>query len=355
MNGIIDRIILLAGGCFLLDLVHQSNTSIALLLIAMAISEFNYLFRLKWLRHLTTIACIVIGAIYPYSLVFLPLILYDSAFYRQYVYVVIGMLETLFYYSGMSTFERFFYVFLYVLLVVSSYRTRNASQLYKSFLALKDNSDEVALMMEARNRQIQENQDNQVHMAMLQERNRIAREIHDNVGHMLSRSILMVGAFLAVNKEESMKEGLSELKITLDQAMNSIRNSVHNLHDESIDLKESVNQLIKEFVFCPISLDYDMSEKVDGKVKLCFLAVLKEAQTNIIKHSNATKVEVVMREHPGIYQLLIYDNGSKKKESLENGIGLTNMQERVKSLHGTINISAENGYRIFITIPKKKG
>lgn len=354
MNGIIDRIILLAGGCFLLDLVNHSKASIAIVLIAMTISEFNYLFRRKWLTHLTTILFLLVCAIYPYCLVFLPLILYDSAFYQQYVYVGIGLIETMFNYSGMSTFERFFYIFLYSLLIISSYRTRSAAQLHKNFLSLKDNSDELALVMEARNRQIQENQDNQIHMAMLQERNRIAREIHDNVGHMLSRSILMVGAFLAVNKEEQMEKGLSELKTTLDQAMNSIRNSVHNLHDESIDLKDSVHQLMKEFAFCHITLDYDMSEQVDGKVKLCFLAVLKEAQTNIIKHSNATNVEVIMREHPGIYQLLIHDNGTQVKDSLEEGIGLTNMQERVKSLNGTINISSDNGYRIFIMIPKRK-
>jgi signal transduction histidine kinase len=42
-----------------------------------------------------------------------------------------------------------------------------------------------------------EKQDYEIYLATLRERNRIAREIHDNVGHMLSRSILQIGALKA--------------------------------------------------------------------------------------------------------------------------------------------------------------
>ena len=50
-----------------------------------------------------------------------------------------------------------------------------------------------------------EKQDTEIYLATLKERNRIAREIHDNVGHMLSRSILMVGALKTVNQAENLK------------------------------------------------------------------------------------------------------------------------------------------------------
>lgn len=71
----------------------------------------------------------------------------------------------------------------------------------------------------------------------LRERNRIAREIHDNVGHMLSRSILQMGALITIHKEEPLHGQLAGVGETLNQAMNSIRESVHDLHDESIDLR----------------------------------------------------------------------------------------------------------------------
>ena len=50
---------------------------------------------------------------------------------------------------------------------------------------------------------MQRNQDYEIYLATLKERNRIAREIHDNVGHMLTRSILQLGALSVINKDET--------------------------------------------------------------------------------------------------------------------------------------------------------
>ena len=64
-------------------------------------------------------------------------------------------------------------------------------------------------------------------------------------------------------------------------------------------------------------------------------------------------MSILLREHPNFYQFVIQDNGtniSKDKDS--TGIGLTNMQERIKEVHGTIQISTNQGFRIFITIMK---
>lgn len=52
---------------------------------------------------------------------------------------------------------------------------------------------------------------------------------------------------------------------------------------------------------------------------------------NIIKHSNATQVQITVREHPSFYQLLITDNGSVKApedmtEVTTGGMGLQNMR-----------------------------
>ncbi len=134
--------------------------------------------------------------------------------------------------------------------------------------------------------------------------------------------------------------------------MNSIRLSVHDLHDGAIDLKTSVEQLVNDFTFCKVELDYDMGNVANRNVKYCFLTILKEAFSNMIKHSNATKVEVVLREHPGMYQLLIKDNGTGIKKISGEGIGLMNMKDRVNALGGNITITSEKGFRIFVIIPK---
>ena len=92
-----------------------------------------------------------------------------------------------------------------------------------------------------------------------------------------------------------------------------------------------------------------------------FLAILKEALTNVAKHSNATQVELHMLEHPAMYQLIIQDNGTVATqhkifpgefEQAGTGMGLLNIYERVQSLNGQLRISGENGFRIFVSIPK---
>ncbi|MGC7323280.1 histidine kinase dimerization/phosphoacceptor domain-containing protein, partial [Mycobacteroides abscessus subsp. massiliense] len=90
---------------------------------------------------------------------------------------------------------------------------------------------------------------------------RIAREIHDSVGHLLSSSLLQVGALLAVNKNEKTRGNLVALKETLTNAMNSIRSSVHDLYDESIDLYAQVYKLSRDFTFCRLDFNYELTSE----------------------------------------------------------------------------------------------
>lgn len=89
----------------------------------------------------------------------------------------------------------------------------------------------------------------------------------------------------------------------------------------------------------------------------------KEAMSNIIKHSNADEITVTLREHPVLYQLKIEDNGTRKgiivsqpqAEGIvlgSQGMGLANMKSRVENLNGTFRVSNEQGFLIFISIPK---
>jgi signal transduction histidine kinase len=209
------------------------------------------------------------------------------------------------------------------------------------------------MQLEKKNKDLLEKQDYEINLATLTERNRIARDIHDNVGHLLSRSILQIGALLAINKDEETKKSFGLIKDTLSEAMDSIRMSVHDLHEESIDLQTEIQKLIDSFNFCPIKFDYDLETNLEKNIKYCFIAVTKEALLNIINHSNATNALVIIREHPALYQLVIQDNGSHCSYNSENGIGIKNITDRVVAVSGNVNISTDKGFRIFISIPKK--
>mgnify|MGYP000395730223 FL=1 len=138
--------------------------------------------------------------------------------------------------------------------------------------------------------------------------------------------------------------------------MDSIRSSVHDLHDDAVNLQETIKGIITDIKIENVEFEYDMSEIIPNNIKYCFAAIIKEALSNVIKHSNATAVKIVLREHPALYQLCIEDNGKgySEKEADSEGIGLKNMQERVTSLGETLQINGENGFRIFAAIPKQQ-
>ena len=352
--------------CFALYMLEvNSEYAIVPIIIAVSFSCLStYLEdrRLKLGFFLIYIACC---QLIPYCFVFLPLIIYDIALYDYQILSFLGLFPLFLnfhYYSlRIVIFSFVFFIFSWVM----KYKSISYTRLQTEYNEQRDTSKELALLQEQKNQSILENQDYEVNVATLNERNRISKEIHDNIGHLLSRSLLQIGALLTISKEETTREGLTALKESISGGMDSIRSSIHNLHDESIDLYTSVDSLVKEFTFCTISFEYDIKSNPDIKLKYSFIAIVKEALANIIKHSNATKVSICLREHPAMYQLIILDNGTmddqkqiKLSKLIENqiyydGIGIQNITDRVKSFQGNINISLDKGFKIFITVPKK--
>ncbi len=224
----------------------------------------------------------------------------------------------------------------------------------KALIDTRDSSEEMTMHLQDKNRRLLSEQDSEINLATMKERNRIAREIHDNVGHMLTRSILQVGALSVINKDETVGEGLSELKETLGSAMTNIRNSVHDLHDDSINLKAAIDEALKEISEnYRVDKTYDFSETMPKNVKLCFIGIAKECISNVVKHSNGDSVTFVIREHPALWHFSFSDNGTCDGKIRESGIGISNIRERAESTGGIVNFaSTEKGFSVVVSIPK---
>lgn len=225
----------------------------------------------------------------------------------------------------------------------------------ESMLSLRRERDyarEYEMVLKEKNRVLTENQDNKIYTATLQERNRIAREIHDNVGHMLTRSLLQIGAIKVINKDEKLAPLLTDLHETLDVAMNNIRSSVHDLHDESIDLESAIMDIKDSVQDFNINVSYDMKSIVPKDIKYAFIAIVKEATSNAIKHSNGDTIEIVATEQPGFYQLSIWDNGKNRNIDVSSGMGLSSMNNRVKNINGNMKITTDQGFKILVTVMK---
>lgn len=305
----------------------------------------------------------------PDLLLFFPLLLYQTLSAGLFPLAVVefpfwGLLA--FRFHKFPEFLCLAGIFGFILAFFLWSHTRQYEILTRNFRQSRDDSEEHALLLSEKNKALLEKQDYEIYAATLRERNRIAREIHDNVGHVLSRSILMTAACKTINKNEALDPLLGNLEESLNGAMNSIRSSVHDLHDDAVNLEDAIKGLVKDFSFCPVTLTYDMSRQVPREVKYSLISITKEGLSNVMRHSNADSVNILLREHPALYQLCIEDNGtlgskipdiqtdadSNKMETVSGGMGLSNIRDRVKVLGGTVQITQEKGFRIFVTIPK---
>lgn len=301
--------------------------------------------------HLLLFGYVLLCFWHPQFCFYLPLILYDMLYTRNLLLYVLSAAACVLQFSSSQPSVLLVLLLLSGLSALFCCRSTRILLLEKQLKELRDSSIEYNLLLRQKNNDLLEKQDYEIHLATLKERTRIAREIHDNVGHMLSRSILQVGALTAVNKDTNLNVSLESLRETLQGAMNSIRTSVHDLHDDAIDLKNAIDTILREYTQYRIFFEYDMGQDLPKNIKYCYISILKEALSNIVKHSNASQIHLVLREHPSLYQLLVHDNGTDIHVG-SSGIGLENMQERIHALHGTFSYQTENGFRIFISIPK---
>lgn len=347
--------------------------TVAAFLAALAASSLGSILEERYFLGIGVLYCLL--ALWRKEfLLFLPPIAYDCAREQKWQFRFPWTVSLLAY-AGMQEPGNFFATLLFCgagyLLCV---RTAAYEKALGAYFQMQDTTREQALYLEKKNRELLDKQDYEVRLATLNERNRIAREIHDNVGHLLTRSILQLGAMTVVHRQEEALSGeLTQVKDTLSEAMDSIRESVHNLHDEAVDLELQLRKLTEAFEFCPVAFHYKAG-RLPPEISYNMIAIVKEGLSNIARHSNATWAEVSVVEHPAVCQLVIRDNGTKAEQKrgrehraartannrgmqacqeypAAGGIGLQNIRERAEALGGNFRVDYENGFRLFASFP----
>lgn len=353
MDFLFDKLILLCLCFVFLAEGAGSTTSVIIFLLSVTLAALGIYIEDRRLTICFFASIFLFTLLQPDLLLFYPVFLYDAVSKKMYPAVLPEL--ALFFFQPVITAPRdwLLWITAAALAVLLAFKTLTGNRLMNELILTRDNGVELNLMLKEKNKTLLEKQDSEIYLATLRERNRIAREIHDNVGHMISRSLLLTGALLTVEKEGLVHDQLNNIKDTLDSAMTSIRQSVHDLHDDSVDLRQSVAEIIKTIEpDYNVALDYDMTENVPRRIKYCFIAIIKEAVSNVIRHSDADRIRIRLIEHPGLYQLTFEDNGNVLPVNAEHGIGLQNMRERVEGLQGAFRIHTEHGFQIFISVPK---
>jgi signal transduction histidine kinase len=189
-----------------------------------------------------------------------------------------------------------------------------------------------------------------VNLAEINERARIAQDIHDHVGHEIAGALIALQTTVTLyeNNDSRTGEFLTQTIKRLESASENLRDTVHNLKPAKEKL--SLLEICESFKFCNIELD-DRSELSNIKHKEILAANLKEALTNVSRHSDSTLVTVRLDENENYIRMTIADNG-KFSGTPRFGLGLSGMKERVRVANGTLTVNTDSGFRIICVLPK---
>lgn len=319
-------------------------------------------------------AYIIAAVFVPPFVPFAPLALYDIArrVRRERVWVALGI-GVAFVFAlvadlrggVLTTRTLLLTAILSIAATLLSLRTAQLEREQQRMRRTRDELQERALALEARNRDLADRQDYEVELATLAERARIAREIHDNVGHQLTRASLQTEALRVVHADEpGVAADFADVKHTVDEALQLVRASVHALNDTAADLSVQLERIV-EGAYSDSGPQIELevlAEHAPANVANCFAAVLREALSNTMRHACAQTVAVRCMEHPSFYQLIVTDDGTGGVQAsgrgTAEGMGLGSMRERVEALGGTFTAgprAGAGGWRVFATVPKQQG
>lgn len=227
MNKITNKLAVLVLCIILItDYGESAILSIAAFLISVSLSSMSQCFIGSRISAAVQFVYIVLCFYNPVFCCMLPLMFYDIMSERKIFFEILTGTVLLF------NIKRFGYVqivLIFAIIAVSFLLEKRTSELetaQNKLIETRDQSEEVNILLTEKNRYLCERRDHEIRIAVLTERNRIAREIHDNVGHMLSRTLLQMGALLVTNKDDKLRPELEKVKDTLNEAMTSIRESV---------------------------------------------------------------------------------------------------------------------------------
>lgn len=347
MRTFIEKLLIITFCLVNTYLIDKTNDLVLFFLVSIIISFSLDLIKYKRMKILIYIIFLGLCFYDNFFIYYLPLILYNGYLdFRIYSFLGLSL-----------TYINFSIVNLCISLISTyfSFMTENFNVFFNENKVIRDELKEDAIYLKKYTEQLNVDKEKNIHIAVLTERNRIAREIHDSIGHSISSSILQVEALKISTSNHTSLQGLDTLQNTLSSGMSDIRDSIHNLYNESLDLKRRIKDICDEVN----SLDIDLIYKLEGPLtydfKFDILSIIRESITNCVKHSNASKLHISLLTQAKFYKIIIKDDGSKfrQKENMSNkGIGLLSMDEIARKYDGFLNYEFDKGFKIYITLMK---
>ncbi|MBY0120442.1 sensor histidine kinase [Bacillus sp. S/N-304-OC-R1] len=213
----------------------------------------------------------------------------------------------------------------------------------------KKKQEKLEEQLEVANKRISE-------LVKQEERQRIARDLHDTLGQKLSLIGLKsdLARRLVYKDPEQARNEMKDVQQTARTALNEVRKMVSQMRgirikEEIVLIKQILAAAQIEFI-CETELKFsNISIFLENILSMC----MKEAVTNVVKHSKATVCQISFEQTLNEICIKIEDNGIGigNNYELSKGNGLLGIKERLEFVNGSLEISDNNGTAIIMKVP----
>src|SRR5215831_2114864 len=203
-----------------------------------------------------------------------------------------------------------------------------------------------------------------------EERQRIAADLHDDAGPLLATARLYLNENLVNLDKTTQLQSIYNAKQIIDDTIQLIRNISHSLMPPTLKnfgLESAVNDLFQKIsgsgsmnASCRF---HDYRERMKTENELIVFRVIQELVNNILKHSNASFIHLTQNMSGNKFFIRIHHDGRgitqtdfEKLNKSNVGLGLKNIQSRLKVLHGKIFFEkdmSQTYYKVTVELTKE--
>ncbi len=183
-----------------------------------------------------------------------------------------------------------------------------------------------------------------------QDRKRIAAELHDGLGQSLV--IIKNRALLSLEKRENSDrafEQLDEIALAASEAIDEVREITYNLRPYQLDRLGLTKAIISMIRRAQGNIEFETEiDDLDGffppDIEINIYRIVQESINNIIKHSGAAQVKILLKRFAENIEINIQDDGRGfEPETVKSGFGLLGLSERARMLGGNFSIETAPG------------
>ena len=193
------------------------------------------------------------------------------------------------------------------------------------------------------------------------ERQRIARDLHDDLSQKLAVLNIEVSRFSAGSPPDVRRrvDVIAGLVSEISEHVHDLSHELHPSRPEALGLVPAIRSVCadvsRQHGISVDFLDENIPPTIYAAISLCAYRIVQEALRNVVRHSGASRADVLLKGHGAALELVVADQGRGFEPDAVGpaGLGLLSMSERVKLLGGEIHVRSRPGHgaRLEVRLP----